>query len=1106
MRQSVGFLIPFPYVCRIKDYYMKKILIPAFALMLAGAVHAADHPLWMRYCAISPDGASIAFSYQGDIYTVPANGGKAVQLTTHPAHDTRPVWSPDGRQIAFASNRDGNFDVFVMSKEGGAPTQLTTHSANEYPAAFRDAGHVLYTASIQQDAADSQFPSSTFSQVYEVSTGGGRPVQFSSLAMENLSLSPSCDRLLYNDIKGYEDPWRKHHQSSITRDIWLCTLKGDRSFRKVTSFGGEDRNPVWSADGNAFYYLSEENGSFNVYKTDLDGKAKQQLTKHTTHPVRFLSAARNGTLCYAYDGEIYTVKEGAQPQKVSVDIVSDKIENDLIQKLLSQGATDIAVSPNAKEVAFIVRGDVYVTSADYETTRQVTNTPQQERDLDFSPDGRSLVYSAERAGTWGVYQSSLVRKDDKYFTYAPELKEEALVVSGKTSFQPMYSPDGKEVAFLEDRTTLRVINLATKQVRTVLDGKFNYSYSDGDVSYRWSPDSRWFLVDYIGIGGWNNKDIALVKADGSGEVTNLTESGYTDTNAKWVLGGKAMLWSSDRAGYRSHGSWGAHADAYIMFFDAEAYDKFRLSKEEQALLEDDKDKDEEKDDKDSSKDGKKKDVDAAKKKDKDENKPVAPLKFDLENRKDRVIRLTINSSSLGDAILTPKGDKLYYCAAFEKGYDLWERDFKENTTKLLLKDVGRGYLYADKKVEKLFLLSGGKLKKINIKDNKKEDIAFKADFSYRPAEERAYILQHAWRQVADKFYDPTIHGIDWEGYRKSYEKFLPHINNNFDFQEMLSEMLGELNGSHTGARYRPAPSGPSTASLGAFFDPAYTGDGLKIREIIKKGPLTKADTQIKEGCIIEKIDGQPIAAGADYYPLLNNKAGKKVMLSVYNPATKTRFEEQVKPISYSEQSALLYKRWVDQRRKMVDELSNGQVGYVHVKGMDSQSFRDVYSELLGRCRNKKAVIVDTRHNGGGWLHDDLATLLSGKVYQRFQPRGQFIGNDPFNKWTKPSCVLMCEDNYSNAHGFPWVYKTLNIGKLIGTPVPGTMTAVWWETQIDPTIVFGIPQVGVQDMQGKYLENQQLQPDIEIYNTPESQLKGDDLQLKEAVKVMLDAVK
>ena len=1081
---------------------MKSLFILTSALLFTANVLAENDPLWMRYPAISPNGETIAFTYKGDIYTVPANGGKATQLTTHPAHDTRPIWSPDGSKIAFASDRNGNFDIFIMDMEGGSPKQLTTHSVNEYPETFSDTKHILYSAAIQQDAKDSQFPSGQFPQIYRIGINGGRPELYSSLAMESLALNKKGDKLLYQDKKGYEDPWRKHHQSSITRDIWLCTLGREHSFQKITSFKGEDRNPVWATDGSSFYYLSEEKGSFNIFKNDLTGRNSRQITNHTMHPVRFLTSDNNGNLCYGYDGEIYTVKEGTQPKKVDVQIISDKVENDLIHQLKASGATDIAVSPNGKEVAFIVRGDVYVTSVDYETTKQITNTPQQERDLDFSPDGRSLVYSAERGETWGVYQSSLVRKNDKYFTYAQELKEEPLVVNSQTSFQPMYSPDGKEVAFLENRTTLRVINLKNKQVRTVLDGKYNYSYADGDQYYQWSPDSKWFLAKYIAIGGWNNTDIVLVKADGSGEMTNLTESGYSDNNAKWVLDGKAMIWSSDRAGYRSHGSWGAEDDIYIMFFDGEAYDKFRLTKEEQALLDEEKeDKDKDEKDKDSKKD-KDKDDD---KKDEKADKPVEPLKFDLANRKDRIMRLTVNSSFLGDAVLTQKGDKLYYCAAFENGYDLWEYNFKENTTKLLIKGVGGGTMFPDKKGENIFLVSGGQLKKIEIKDSKTKPIAFKAEFSYRPAKEREYIFHHTWRQVLDKFYDPQIHGINWAGYGKAYEKFLPHINNNYDFAEMLSEMLGELNGSHTGARYRSASSAPATASLGAFYDNNYTGDGLKIEEIIAKGPLTKADTKIKPGCIIEKIDGTNIKSGEDYYPLLSGKAGKQVLLSVYDPATKERFEEQVKPITYGTQSDLLYKRWVEQKRQMVDKLSNGKIGYVHVKGMNSESFRDTYSELLGRCREKEAVIVDTRHNGGGWLHEDLAILLSGELYAKFTPRGQFIGNDPFNRWLKPSCVLMCEDNYSNAHGFPWTYKTLKIGKLIGAPVSGTMTAVLWETQIDPSIVFGIPQVGMQDMQGRYLENQQLEPDIEVYNSPESQLRGEDHQLEEAVKEMLKEV-
>ena len=636
-----------------------------------------------------------------------------------------------------------------------------------------------------------------------------------------------------------------------------------------------------------------------------------------------------------------------------------------------------------------------------------------------------------------------------------------------------------------------------------MDGKYEYSYSDGDQWYQWSPDSKWILTNYIGIGGWNNKDVALVNASGNGEIHNLTESGYSDGNAKWVLDGKAMIWESDRAGFRSHGSWGAEADIYIMFFDLDAYDRFRMSKEELALLEDsekkDKEKSEEKEKADHKKD-KKKDS-----KKEDDKKEVKPLVFDLENSRDRVIRLTVNSSRLGDAVLTPKGDKLYYQAAFESGYDLWEHDLKENKTKIVMKKVGGGALLPDKKGENLFLCSQGGIKKVTVSSGETKPVEFEAFFDYQPYGEREYIFDHVWQQVEDKLYVKDLHGVDWKGYHEAYARFLPYINNNYDFQEMLSEMLGELNGSHTGARYYS--NGPilSTATLGVFYDETYDGDGLKIKEILAKGPFAVKKTDVTPGCIIEKIDGKPIVKGQDYFPLLEGKAGRKVLLAIYNPATGKRFDITIKAISMGEQSNLLYKRWVERCRNIVDKLSEDRIGYVHVKGMDSQSFREVYSEVLGRCRNKEAIIVDTRHNGGGWLHDDLATLLSGKEYQRFVPRGQYIGSDPFNKWLKPSCVLVCEDNYSNAHGFPWVYKELKIGKLIGAPVPGTMTAVWWENQIDPSIVFGIPQVGCMDMRGQYAENHQLSPDIEVYNTPEKALAGEDQQLEAAVQEMLKTI-
>ena len=1081
---------------------MKKKLVSVIALMLSLSAHATDNPAWMRYPAISPDGSLIAFSYKGDIYTVPVSGGRASQITTNPAHDSYPVWSPDGQQIAFASDRLGSMDIYVVDKEGGVPTRLTTHSGNETPIVFKDKDHILFQANILPAAEDMQFPSSQFPQVYEVSTAGGRPVMFSSMPMENISFSADGKSILYHDKKGYEDAWRKHHTSSITRDIWMCTLDGERSYKKLSTFAGEDRSPVW-ANADTYYYLSEEKGSFNIYKANINGGKPSPITQHTQHPVRFLTRANNGTLCYGYDGGIYTLKEGAQSQKVDIRVVTDKIDRDIIRQIKTNGATQIAVSPEGKEVAFILRGDVYVTSTEYKTTKQITNTAEQERNVDFAPDGRSLVYASERNGLWQLYQAKIANKEEKQFTYATDIQEERLTNSNVTSFQPQYSPDGKEVAFLENRATIRVINLATKQVRTVMDGKFEYSYSDGDQWYQWSPDSRWILTNYIGTGGWNNKDVALVNASGNGEIHNLTQSGYNDSGAKWVLDGKAMIWESDRAGYRSHGSWGAHGDIYIMFFDLEAYERFLMSKEELALLEEaEKGKKEEKKD-EAVKKGKKDNKKAEDKK-KDE---VKPLTFDLENCRDRIVRLTRHSSSLGDAVLSKKGDKLYYQASFERGSDLWCQDLKDNSTKLILKDIGRAMMIPDKKGEDFYLCTRSGIKKVTAKDGKSKNISFEAIFDYKPAEERQYMFDHAWQQVKDKFYKDDIHGIDWEGYRDAYRRFLPSINNNYDFQELLSEMLGELNGSHTGARYRANGPALSTANLGVFFDDTYTRNGLKIKEIMAKSPFANKKCEVTSGCIIEQIDGQAIEAGMDYFPLLEGKAGKKVLLAIYNPANGKRFNVSIKAISASEQNTLLYKRWVDRNRKMVDELSGGRIAYVHVQGMDSPSFRTVYSELLSdKNRNRDAVIVDTRHNGGGWLHDDLATLLSGKEYQRFVPRGQYIGSDPFNKWLKPSCVLVCEDNYSNAHGFPWVYKELGIGKLIGAPVPGTMTAVWWETQIDPSIVFGIPQVGCVDMRGQYAENNQLQPDIEVYNKPEDSLKGIDTQLATAVQEMLKASK
>ena len=1077
---------------------MKKKLFSAVLTLASVAVSAQENPLWMRYPAISPDGRTIAFAYKGDIFTVDANGGQAKQLTTNPAYDYKPVWSPDGSQIAFASNREGSFDVYVVDAKGGNPRRLTTSSGKELPVAWKDNDHVLFQAFLMPSAESIIF-SDSFSQVYEVDTQGHRPKMFSTLQMEDISINAAGD-LLYHDNKGYEDPWRKHHVSPITRDIWL--KKGD-SFKRLTTFGGEDRTPVWAANGSSFYYLSEQDGTFNVYSRTVDNAQATQLTHFKGNPVRFLTASKGGKLCFGYDGEIYTMDGQQQPRKVAITVVADRNDRDLAKQISRTGATEISLSPNGKEIAFVMHGDVYVTSVEYSTTKQITDTPEQERNIQFAPDGRSIVYASERGGVWQIYLSKLKNKEEGLFCYSTDIEEECLTNNNLTSQMPQFAPDGKKIAYYENRGTLKVLDLDSKKARTVLDGKFVYSYTDGDISFSWSPDSRWLLASYIGIGGWNSSDVALVNVE-DGKVCNLTNSGYNEGNAKWVLGGKAMLFSSDRAGFRSHGSWGAEDDAYLMFFDLDAFERFGMSKEE--VERDDKAREEEKKKKEEEEKAKEQaEKDQKKGKDKDgakvEVKKVDALQLDTVNCRDRIVRLTRNSSRMGDMLLSPDGNTLYYQARFEDGFDLWKVDLKKWFTSKLMKGLS-GAMYPDKGYNNIFVCRNG-INKVDLNSGMSKPVEFEAWFNYKPYEERQYLFDHIWRQVKDKFYDANIHGVDWEGYRKTYEKFLPYINNNFDFSEMLGEMLGELNASHTGARFRSGGAAMQTAALGLFFDESYDGDGLKVKEVVKSGPFDVKNTGVVAGSIITAIDGKQIKAGEDYNQLLEGKAGKTVRIEFEKQKGKKAETVAVKPIDYGTLNELLYKRWVDRNRRFVDSISGGRIAYVHVRAMNSESFRTVYRELLSdRNRNRDAVVVDERHNGGGWLHDDLCTLLSGKEYQNFVPRGQYIGRDPFNKWTKPSCVLICENDYSNGHGFPWVYKELKIGKLVGAPVAGTMTAVWWETLMDRSLVFGIPQVGCRDMRGVYGENTTLNPDIEVYNTPEDYINGYDRQLEKAVRSLM----
>lgn len=1086
------------------------LIIASLALSATIAV-AQSTPRWIRQNAISPDGQKIAFVYQGDIFVVSAQGGEATRLTTNQAHDTEPVWSPDGKHIAFASFREGSKDIWAVAAEGGTPYRLTDFGGKENPLTISPEGILYFSANIQEDITSSVFPgggklyslnfAEALAAAQAISDSAKKTIPTPSLALPlsigNLSVNAQGS-ILYEDIKGYEDPYRKHHTSAVTRDIWQIK---DGIYTKLTTYPGEDLNPVWAPDGTSWYYLSEQGGTrkggpngeitTNPQVDDWGGDSNiynskgEALTHFTKNPVRYLSIAGNGLMSFSWNGDLYTLKEGEEPVKVNISIRKDKNQKEHIYRSLNGSATDMAVSPNGQEIAVMARGDVYVTTSELGDTRRITETADQERGLSFGKDGRSIYYASERQGEWGIYRTIIKNKDEKFFTFATEIEEERISPKGEICFQPEVSPDGKKVAYLRNRAEIIVANADGSNPKSILKGA-NASYSDGDLPFSWSPDSRWILTVYQGGGRMYNEDIAIINVE-DGSLTNLTQSGYSDGAFRWAMEGKAMTWESDKAGYRSHGSWGSESDIYAMFFSDEAFAEFNKSEDVEKienLL---------KTQKEAKAEAKKEERDSAKAA---KGKPDA-LTMELTRREDRIVRLTRNSGMIGSHFLTPDGKKLYYCVRLEKGVDLCCLDIKKGDIKVIEKGVF-GTFMPSPDGKAIYVVVGNGVKKMDLASGSQKTISFSGEYEYFPAKEREYIFEHCWTEVREKFYDASMHGVDWAAVGENYRQFLPYITDNYAFRELLSEMLGELNGSHTGGRYRDG-SGVAVGRIGVIFDPDFSGPGLKIAEFLPGSVLQSAAPSLKVGDVITSIDSKPIAAGTPWYKAFERKSSKRVLLTIKSG----KEEQKVYVTTQRSDDSALYTRWVRRNEKMVEELSGGRIGYVHVEGMNSPSFREVYSKALGKYRHCDALIVDTRHNGGGWLHNDLATFLNARLYTERRPRGVEMSPEPYDKWIKPSCVLVCEDNYSDACGFPYLYRALGIGKIIGAPVAGTATSVWWESQVDPSLIFGIPQIGSWSVsEGRFLENHQLQPDIIVYNDPASVIEGKDAQLEAAVAEML----
>ena len=525
-------------------------------------------------------------------------------------------------------------------------------------------------------------------------------------------------------------------------------------------------------------------------------------------------------------------------------------------------------------------------------------------------------------------------------------------------------------------------------------------------------------------------------------------------------------------------------DIMAVFLNRAAYEKFRMNDEDLALLEE---------------------AEKQAKADTTKTKKAQPTKstngvIEWDNLDLRTVRITPASSRLGDYILSPDNKKLFYFSATEAGQDLWVYDMRKGTTQLQKKmNLSSPFFASDKKGTKFFILGASPMT-LDPKTDATKAITMAGHRRIDRIREREVMYEEVVREEEARFYRKDMHGVNWKKLTDHYRTFLPYIDNNQDFAEMLSELLGELNVSHTGSGARSSSSAFPTAELGVFVSPVAGSGALHVDEVVAGGPFDNSRTKLQKGSLITAIDGEKLEAGKDYFPLLNDKIGKRLLVS-FRTASGEQVDEVIRPISSSALNDLLYKRWVKQRAEEVERVSKGTLGYVHIPSMGDPSFRTVYSDVMGKYYQKKGIVIDIRYNGGGRLHEDIEAFFTGKHYADQVVRDRQYSEMSSRRWNRPSVLVTCEADYSNAHGTPWVYQHLKVGKVVGMPVAGTMTSVNWVTLLDPSVYFGIPAVGFRLFDGRYLENTQMEPDVVVPLDPTKVLQGVDTQIEKAVEVL-----